>query len=187
MFGAPGEIIYMSQHDNIQHLFHMRDDGSDNVQVSPEPVIHLINVSPDGRWAAVTAPIGPNSDGSKVMLVSTRGEPSYVVCYQDCSVGFGPARIEAPMLAWDVNGTSLFVALRKYGLHTQQTVVLPYRSGAPLDTLWPKGLKTQKDVLANPGARVISEGDAFPGADSSAYLFWKRTVVSNLYRLPVPQ
>ena len=67
-----------------------------------------------------------------------------------------------------------------------RTVVLPYRSDVPLENLWPKGLKSETDVPANPGAKVINEADAFPASAPSAYLFWKRATQSNLYRIPIP-
>ena len=36
-FGAPGEIIYMSQGD-VRHLYRMKEDGSGNEMISPDPV-----------------------------------------------------------------------------------------------------------------------------------------------------
>jgi hypothetical protein len=78
------------------------------------------------------------------------------------------------------------VALKFYGLHTQRSVELPYRSDRPLESLWPKGLKTEQDVAANPGAKLINEGDAFPRSGSTAYFVWKRATQSNLYRIPIP-
>jgi hypothetical protein len=85
-----------------------------------------------------------------------------------------------------MDGKFLFVALKFYGHHTSRTVMLPYRSDKPLETLWPKGLKNEKDVAANPGARVINEADAFPGSNPSTYLIWRRATQSNLYRIPIP-
>ena len=84
-----------------------------------------------------------------------------------------------------MDGKSVFVALQYFGLQTKRTVVLPYRSDVPLETLWPKGLKTETDVPANPGAKVIDEADAFPASPSS-YLIWRRATQSNLYRIPIP-
>ena len=91
------------------------------------------------------------------------------------------------MFAWSQDGKSLFLALKFFGLHTQRTVVLPYRSDVSLATLWPKGLKTEDDAVANPGAKVIGEADAFPVSDASRYLFWRRAMQSNLYKVQVPE
>ena len=71
------------------------------------------------------------------------------------------------------------------GVRTAATVVLPYRSGVPLATLYPKGLNTEDDVMANPGARVINDGNAFPAA-GSAHLSWRPTTQSNLYQIRLP-
>jgi hypothetical protein len=63
---------------------------------------------------------------------------------------------------------------------------LPSRSGVPLAALWPKGLRYEQDVAANPGATVINEANIFPEASASAHLSWRRTTQSNLYRVRLP-
>jgi hypothetical protein len=76
------------------------------------------------------------------------------------------------------------VALQYFGLRTKRTVGLPYRSDVSMGRLYPKGLKSENDVAANPGARVIDESDAF-SASPSSYLIWRRATQSNLYRIPI--
>src|SRR5262249_27004328 len=146
-----------------------------------------IGVSPDGHWAVATIPQAPNTDGVQAVFFSTQGQKPFLACGDGCSLGFGPARTGATVFSWSMDGKSTFVALKYFGQRTNRTVVLPYRSGVALDNLWPKGLKTEQDVAANPGARVINEADAFPAAESSTYLFWKKTTLSNLYRIPLGQ
>jgi len=184
-FGSPGEIIYMNQGET-RHLFRMKEDGSGNEMISSDAVNYLVGVSPDGHWAVATLPPAKNKDGQSVVFFSTRGEKSVFVCSDGCTLGFGPARQQAPLFTWSMDGKSVFVALQYFGRRTARTVVLPYRSDVPLEKLWPKGLKSEADVAANPGARVISEADAFPSSAPSAYLFWKRVTQSNLYRIPIP-
>jgi hypothetical protein len=77
-------------------------------------------------------------------------------------------------------------SLQYFGLGTATTVVLPYRSGIPPAALWPKGLRYEQDVAANPGATVINEANVFPAASASAHLSWRRTTHSNLYPVPLP-
>ncbi len=185
LFGSPGEIVYMSQ-GQVRHLYRMKEDGSKNEQISPNPVTNLITVSPDGHWAVAILPQAANGGGESAEFVSTRGEKSFPACLDPCALGFGPNRSQAPLVNWSLDGKFLFVTLQYFGLRTQRTVVLPYRSDVPLESLWPKGLKTETDVPANPGAKVINEANAFPSSDSSAYLFWRRTTQSNLYRIPIP-
>jgi Tol biopolymer transport system component len=181
-FGAPGEIVYMNQGET-RHLYRMKEDGTGIEMIVPDTVIYLITVSHDGRWAVALVPRTESGGGTLVRFISLRGEASLDVCNEDCGIGFGPNRLQAPMFNWSVDGKSLYVGLQYFGLRTAQTVVLPYRPGVPLATLWPKGLTSEKDVAANPGAVVLSDGNAFPAADPSAHLSWRRTTQSNLYRI----
>ena len=185
-FGAPGEIVYLTQ-ESVRFLYRMKEDGSENQRISTTPVTNLISVSPDGRWAVALLPRPEqNGGGTQGALVSLHGEASFPLCADDCAIGFGPNRVQAPLVNWSADGTSLYVGLQYFGLRHTRTVVLPYRSDVPLERLYPKGLRTETDVLANPGAEVIEEGDVFP-ASGSAHLVWRRATQSNLYRIPIPR
>lgn len=151
--------------------------------IVPEQVTYLITVSGDGRWAVALVPRTGSGGGTVVRFISLRGETSMDVCNEECGIGFGPNRLQAPMFNWSVDGKWVYVGLQYFGLRTARTVFLPYRSGVPLATLWPKGLKSEKDVAANPGAVVLSDGNAFPASNPSAHLSWRRTTQSNLYRV----
>ena len=185
-FGAPGEIIYLTQ-GAVRYLFRMKDDGSDRQQISTTPVTHLISVSPDGRWAVTLAPRTDGIGGGlRVELTSLKGEHSFPLCSGECSIGFGPNRVLAPPAQWSLDGKFLYVSLQYFGLRTRRTVVLPYRSDLPLEQQYPKGLTTEADLRDNPGAKVIDEADVFPAFDS-AYLIWRLSTQSNLYRIALPR
>jgi len=109
-----------------------------------------------------------------------------MVCENCINLGFGPNRVYGTTFNWSMDGKSVFVSLQYFGLGTEKTVVLPYRSGVSLAALWPKGLRSEQDVAANPGATVINEGNVFPAASASAHLSWRRTTQSNLYRVRLP-
>ena len=175
----------MSQGD-VRHLYRMKQDGTGNEQISPAAVSALISASPDGDWAVATLPQAANIDGLQAAFFSTRGGKTYTACTDGCAFGFGPSRIRSQIFSWTLDGKSMFVSLYPFGSRTNRTVVLPYRSGVPLDTLWPKGLGTEQDISLNPGAKIINEADAFPALGNSSYLFWRRTTLSNLYRIPIP-
>jgi serine/threonine protein kinase/Tol biopolymer transport system component len=184
-FGAPGEIVYMSQGDE-RHLYRINEDGTRQEMIVPDPVTQLITVSPDGRWAVTLVTRTTSGGGTIVRFIPLRGGTAMDVCNEECGVGFGPNRLQAPMFNWSPDGKWLYVGLQYFGLRTARTVVLPYRSGVPLATLWPKGMKSEDDVMANPGARVLNDGNALPATDPSAHLSWRRTTQSNLYRVALP-
>ena len=85
-----------------------------------------------------------------------------------------------------MDGKSIFVGLQYVGVRTQRTVVLPYRSDDSLEHLWPRGLKTEANLAASPGARIIAEPNAFPTSTASTYLMWRNATQSNLYRIRLP-
>jgi len=161
----------------------MNDDGTDVRALAPDPIVNLLTVSPDGRWAVVLAPDPGGS--TKINFVSLAGERTVSVC---CAMGFGPdRRLGAPLYNWSADGKSLFVALQSFPLGTAKTVVLPYRSGVPFDVQWPRGFKSEEDVVANPGARVINEANVFPASKPGEHLRWTRSTQSNLYQIALPK
>ncbi|HET9832447.1 MAG TPA: hypothetical protein VFP91_12080, partial [Vicinamibacterales bacterium] len=181
-FGGPGEIVYISPQSERRYLFRMREDGSGVERIRPEPVNNLMTVSPDGQWAVVVPPTTAG-DGLPLQLMSLHGDAPMTACENCSNLGFGPNRVQSSPINWSVDGKSVFVSLQYFGLGTAKTVVLPYRSGVPLADLWPKGLRSENDVAANPGAIVINEANVFPAASAAAHLSWRRTTQSNLYRL----
>jgi eukaryotic-like serine/threonine-protein kinase len=184
-FGAPGEILYLSE-GKERHLFRMKEDGSHHEMVIPDIITYLISVSPDGEWAAVTTRPSPGAAGNVVELVPTHGGEPFLACGA-CMTGFGPGgRRQAPMLDWSADGKYLFVSLQYFGLHSKNTLVLPYRSRVPMGKLWPKGLNSERD-FALAGVTIIPEPNAFPGLELPEYLFWKITTQSNLYMIPLPK
>jgi serine/threonine protein kinase/WD40 repeat protein len=185
-FGAPGEIVYLKQLNEIRRLYRMHEDGTGAEQIATEPIVNLVTVSPDGRFAVATVPGKGQGGGLSVKLISLRGEESLVACGGNCLAAFGPNRIQAPPISWSVDGKSVFVGLQYFGLGTAKTVVLPYRSGVALKTLWPKGLGSEDAVAANPGAKVVDEANVFPAASTSTYLSWRRGTQSNLYQIRLP-
>ena len=185
-FGGPAEIVYISPPAERRYLYRMREDGSGVEQIRPEPVKDLITVSPDGQWAVVPLHRMTAGGETALQLLSLHGEMPMTACETCVAFGVGPNSVQGSPINWSMDGKSVFVRLQYFGLGTAKTVVLPYRSGVPLAALWPKGLRDEHDVAANPGATVIDEANVFPAASASAHLSWRRTTQSNLYRVRLP-
>jgi DNA-binding winged helix-turn-helix (wHTH) protein/Tol biopolymer transport system component len=182
-YGGPGEIVYMGVD---RHLYRMKEDGSGIEMISPDPVAYLSTVSPDGRWAVVILPEDPNGVGTtSLWFMSLKGGKSFAVCNDACVVG-PRSFLGAPPFAWTMDGKWLFVNLIYFGKTTQRTVVLPYRPDGLPQTLWPRGLRRENDIVENPGAKVINAGPTSPASDAGAYLFSRNSTQSNLYRIRLP-
>jgi hypothetical protein len=182
-FGAPGEIVYLGEDSR---LYRMREDGSGIERLATDSIAYLSTVSPDGRWAVVIIPQSTNGPGTSLRFMSLRGERSFDVCNEACSVG-PRSFLGTPPFSWSTDGKWVFVKLTHFGRSTQRTVVLPYRSDASADVLWPHGLRLENDVIANPGAKVIDAGHTFPAYGPETYLSWRSSTQSNLYRIRIPE
>jgi Tol biopolymer transport system component len=100
-FGAPGEIVYIGEDSR---LYRMKEDGTGIERISPDPVAYLSTVSPDGRWAVVIRPQNPNGVGTtSLAFMSLRGETSFEVCNDDCSVG-PRSFLVVPPFSWNTEG-----------------------------------------------------------------------------------
>jgi len=128
-FGAPGELIAQVRTDEW-HLFRMKEDGSSREQISPDPILHLNSVSPDGKWAIVSAATANNQLNSIIEVYSLHGEGGTTTLCDTCVAGFGPARTGAPLLSWSADGKTMFVSLQYFGLRSRNTLLLPTRPGA---------------------------------------------------------
>ena len=84
------------------------------------------------------------------------------------------------VLSWSPDGKFLY-------LNFQGSIyAIPLRPGQVLPPLPPSGFRTEQDVAALPGARLIPEREAFAGPNPSVYAFTKFATQRNIYRIPVP-
>jgi hypothetical protein len=183
-FGGPNEIVFLGDDGRLRR---MRDDGTAPEVVSAEPIVYLMTVSPDGLWAAVIAASANDSRATQVEFRPLGGGQAAVICDDACR-GIGPASVRYVLpFSWSMDGTRLVVNLEFLAGSSKGAVVLPYRSGEPLDKLWPSGLKTGDAVVANPGAQILGEQFAFPATADRSLLTWRSSFQSNLYRIRLPE
>ena len=81
---------------------------------------------------------------------------------------------------WSPDGKFLYLTFQR------STYEIPLRAGQMLPPLPASGLRTEQDLKALPGARLIPEQGASPGLDPAVYAFTKVTTQRNIYRVPVP-
>jgi eukaryotic-like serine/threonine-protein kinase len=183
LFTPEGDIIYMTNNEP-RHLYRMKSDGSDNVPVMSDPILHLMSVSPDGEWAAMMVPSGRGEDVS-VIAYSLHGRKPALIC-NTCIGGFGPARMNAPLASWSPDGKYLYISLQFFAIESQKTLVVPLKPASAPPLLTPRPDVKEQYFASLPGARLINQKDVFPGPDISTYAFYRRSSRTNLYRLRLP-
>ena len=179
-FGASGEIIFQENNSLPTRVMRMAEDGSDVRQVIPDPILLLLSVSSDGRWASANIP-APDGGTQLVAFDLTTGKKT-VVC-RSCSLGIGPARIWLPPVQWSRDFRFMYFATRAFE-RTERTAIIPLH-GAPLALDAGQDL-TIEALRKKFGARIVNERDLYPGPDPGTYVFTRYTAQTNIYRVLLP-
>jgi hypothetical protein len=181
-FGAHGDIIYQGA-QTPRLLMRMKEDGTEQRQISSEPIMQLLHVSPDGLWAAIGI-VPPGGHGDRVITAAAQsldGRERFQMC-DACTFGFGIARMGAPVVQWSQDGKWIYVQLKYVASGPRQTAVLPVRSDASLKTTF-SGVRSADDLKKIAGVRVLPADDVFPLTGPDVYVSQRKSAKSNLFRI----
>jgi serine/threonine protein kinase len=170
-FHPAGDIYFVAVEGDANYLYRMKQDGSGRQKVSGRPILALVQVSRDGKWASVWGTSANEEMPSGAMLVPLDGGESFMLC--------GRCVVE-----WPADGKALYVAPRQMVEDTGRTFVIPFH-----DAALPALRSTIESASARnvpPGVRTIEHAMVAPGPDPSIYAFLRIIGHRNLYRVPVP-
>jgi Tol biopolymer transport system component len=186
-FSKPGEIIYEGGGAGTRRIMRINEDGSGERAVRPENIMQVMNVAPDGKWAIVgVAAPGEHQHGvTSIQAIPLEGGEPQVVC-NTCVQGFGSARTFSSFATWSHDGKWLYIPLRYASSGSTKTVALPLHPGS-IPAIAVKGLSSEEEFARLPGARVIPEGDIFPGTTPAKYVFARGNARTNLFRIYLSQ
>jgi hypothetical protein len=107
------------------------------------------------------------------------GSPK-LICGSCAQAGTFESAPWAPAATWSSDGKFMYLQFN------QSTYAIPVRPGDVLPPIPDGGFRTEQQVAALPGARVIGSRDIFPGPSPSTYVFTKVATQRNIYSVPVP-
>ncbi len=174
-FDPTGGVFFLASEGKSKFLFHIREDGAERRKVSAQPVADTLAVSPDGKWAATTGPL-PGGAGIFEFAYSASGGQAIPICEAPC------------WLHWAPDGKSLYFSVPSGFMSmgaTGRTYILPTRSGTMFPDIPAGGFRSEAQLAAVPGVRVIEAADVGPGPTPDVYVFSRETVQRNLYRIPL--
>jgi serine/threonine protein kinase len=174
-FGADDEILY-STHEGA--VYRVKQDGSNSRRAIPDPTFYLSDVSPDGKYIAVSVPALAEETGSGATAVyPLDGGAPIPVCI--C----GNRAPDAPQpVRWSGDGKAFYISL----VGGQDVYSIPLRPGQVVPPLPPKGIHSAEEASKLPGAKLLPAQGEFPGPNPSIYAFPKFTSQRNIYRVPIP-
>ena len=165
-FGG-GSVFFRQIGERASYLHRIRTDGSNDVQLLPDPIVEFNAVAPDGKAVVATRPSADNLIDAWGIPIDS-GRPARVI-----NRGYSPSR-------WSLDGKALYV-----GLNIQDRVALS-GSTAVLPT-GPDDLPLTPLLAATAGARLIpNQGEGlWVGPDPSVYVYLKTELRQNIYRIPL--
>ena len=181
VFGAGGTIVFFGKEGESGNIYRMKEDGTGKEKVTPDPVMYLIAISPDGQWVVAQVAYQGEETTQALVAYPICGGPKKLIC-NACQVS-GP-RSPGPVLSWSRDQGALYFKSPLMGFNGN-TFMIPLRSREPLPDFPGVGVQSDRDLLAFPGTRVIQEEDVFPGYSPLVYAFTRKTTRRNLYKIPV--
>jgi hypothetical protein len=176
IFGPTGDVFFVANESNARFIFRIREDGTGLRKVSAQPVGEIYGVSPDGAWVAGLGPVPGGEAASFNFAYPTGGGAPVGICDPPCSVRWAP------------DGKFLYVSVSTGYMNlraTGRTYVLPTQPRTLLPDLPVGGFRSEAQLAAVPGVRVIEAADIDPGPTPDTYTFSRETVQRNIYRVPL--
>ena len=174
IFAPDGTVFFMSSEGENTFIYRMKQDGSERRKVTPDPVVQMQTVSPDGQWV-VTQAAFPGEDPSRgVVAIPISGGERIRVCRGVCGV------------RWSLDGRSLFLSVPGVNVGQVQgwgTFIIPLPPGKLFPRLPPSGITVESEMATIPGAKKLDEY-VLPGGNEEMYTFNRVTVHRNLFRIP---
>lgn len=164
-----GHIYFRAAEGSLNFLYRMNRDGSGRARVSAQPILDFFAMAPNGRWAAISRPLGA-TPGANVIAIPTDGGPAVEMCPGFC------------LPAWSAVGTRLSIVVdTMQGTMTYEYPVLPSNGlprippGGPQDIMLANGIK---------GRRTL-DGAVYLGPSHGLRAMLREEVHRNLYRIPL--
>jgi Tol biopolymer transport system component len=175
IYGSGGKVFFQTAESGSNFIYRMKEDGTGREKIVPTPVVQIQSISPDGAWVTAQAAVSGEDTPRGVIAYSTRGGPPIRVCYNIC------------FPSWSPDGRFFNLALPGMARSSDyyETFALPLSPGHVFPSLPLSGVRTEADVWAFKGVRVMA-GITYFAPGESTYAFSRATVHRNLYRIPVP-
>jgi Tol biopolymer transport system component len=163
-----GEVLYRASRDGKNYVYKRSVEGGEGKQVVEEPILNLVEVSPDGKWVVLEVSDNQNAEHPyRTVAYPVAGGAEVTLCRALCGVG------------WDANGTHLLVNMR--GL----AFFVPTEKGLGFPSLGVEGIEVSgglKKLVKDGGSGFLVVESA---VSPEVYAFARTRVRRNLYRITV--
>jgi serine/threonine protein kinase len=170
MFLPDGDLLFRAIEGSSNYLYRMKTDGTGRRKVTPDPVLDIYAVSPDGRWVAAAVPRGSSDEHPAAeRAIAVDGSTSVPLCASFCRP------------SWDATGRFVYLIFPK--IH-EGTYIVPVIQGVGLPKTPPDGIATLDDLIKAQAGPPIPWW-VLSAMSPSEYAYVRVTSRRNLYRIPL--
>jgi Tol biopolymer transport system component len=166
-----GDLIFRAIEGGSNFIYRMKADGTARRKITPEYILDINSVSPDGRWVVAASSRSSDEDNpASVRAFAVDGSAAEPVCFRWC------------YFRWDTTGKSAYLFFP--GL-SQDTYSIPVIHDLGLPKIPPAGFAGIEDI---PNAKTNAAIPWFveSALSRSVYAYSRVNTRRNLYRIPLP-
>jgi Tol biopolymer transport system component len=165
-----GDLVLRSTEGEQNFIYRIRSDGSERRKISPDPILDLHSVSPDGRWVTAFNKGTDDEHAGGVSAIPLDGGPSIRVCNTYC------------LPHWDLSGKFFWLSFPVTG----ETYMLPVNPARSLPDFPLGGINAEADLKKDKRIVVIHQQiDSAVGPNY--YSYTRQNTRRNIYRIPLPE
>jgi eukaryotic-like serine/threonine-protein kinase len=165
-FLPDGDLIFRAVENGSNFLYRMKPDGSGRRKITPERILDVHSVAPDGHWILASAPNPGEESTAATKAFSVDGTESVKVCLGYCQS------------LWDPGGKFVYLS---FPALSDKTYALPIIRQSGLPNLPSNGVARLEDVKA--AKAVISVPNLETVISPSFYAYTRQNTRRNLYRI----
>jgi eukaryotic-like serine/threonine-protein kinase len=169
-FLPDGDLVFRAIEGGSNFLYRMKGDGTDRRKVTPDRILDILSVSPDGRWAVAAVPGTDEEHAMMTKAFALDGGTAVPLCVDYC------------MATWDITGKSIFLF---YESLFDGTYEIPVAHNLGLPKVPPDGIARVED-FTNPKSNAPIPWRVESAMAPSVYAYTREDKHRNLYRIQLP-
>ena len=167
-----GDLLFRATEGGANFLYRMKTDGSARQKISPERILDIYAISPDGRWVIADTP--GSGDEEHITLGTTKafavdGTATILLCTGYC------------LVSWDMSGGFVYF---RFPQVKEGSYVLPAMRDSGLPSI-PPAITGIEDI---PNLKAITAipWEVESAVNPSVYAYTRLNTRRNLYRIQLP-
>lgn len=169
-FLPDGDLVFRAIEGGANYLYRMKTDGSDRKKISPQRILDIYDVSPDGRWVAAGTPGAGDEEKinlGKATAFAVDGTAALTVCTGYC------------IFNWDTSGEFVYLSYPDGG---GMSYPLPVIRDSELPKL-PLVAATRIEDFGKPKEIAAIPWQVESAVNPSVYAYTRQNSRRNLYRI----